>query len=505
MNAYDVARLIEDIADTSSRTEKERLVGHLAASDLGLFVIKWAYDPFITYGVTAAPTESAEGRFEFRASLVEPLLRKLASRELTGMAAEREIGEVMQVLNKDGARLLFLILSKDLKCGIAESTINSAAPGTIPTFAVQRAIPYEPKRLKSGKTYKAEFKLDGNRNTFLAKDGNGGFFTRSGKRVPALDFLVPSVIKAAAYAAQAGSDALKKVLIGDRPGSISSLNFMLDGEAMMGLFEDTGALRRKDTDAIGAELHLYDFMDFHDFDAPGAVGDPLAARRLLLSEFVQLAKKALADTPSPNTIQIVPQFFVNNDDEVQQLFQRARSMTLAAYLARGDAEKEAALLKTTIDKATGKPKVLEGIVIKDMDALYEKRKSAAWMKLKNEETKDLRVTGAYPGEPHTKYENAMGGANVDHEGVTVNVGGGWSDAEREALWAMYQRDLARVAGYDSVDLTPSDYKSLGCELLGRLIEVEYMEVTPDGSLRHPRFVRFRDDKDGEVDNMGLAA
>lgn len=503
MNAYDVARLIEDIAETSSRTEKERLVGHLAASEIGLFVIKWAYDPFITYGITAAPTESAEGRFDFRPSLVEPLLKKLASRELTGLAAEREIGEVMQMLNKDGARLLFLILSKDLKCGIGESTINSAAPGTIPTFSVQRAIAYEPKRLKKGKTYKGEFKLDGNRNTFLAKDGNGGFFTRSGKRVPALDFLVPIVISAAAYAAQAGSDELKKVLIGDRPGSISSLNFMLDGEAMMGLFEDTGALRRKDTDAEGAELHLYDMMSYEDFNAPGAVGEPLMVRRKWLAEFVSLAQQKLAHTAHPDTIQIVPQFFINSDEEVQEHFTRARGVTLATYLARGNADREAELLKILIDKRTKRPVVLEGIVVKEMEALYEKRKSSVWMKVKNEETKDLRITGAYPGEPHTKYEHMMGGATVDHEGVTVNVGGGWSDAEREALWAMYQRDLARIAGHD--DATPAEYKHLGCEFLGRLLEVEFMEVTPDGSLRHPRAVRFRDDKDGEVDNMGIAA
>lgn len=502
MNAYDVARLIEDIADTSSRTEKERLVGHLAASEIGLFVIKWAYDPFITYGVTAAPTESTEGRFDFRPSLVEPLLKKLASRELSGLAAEREIGEVMQMLNKDGARLLFLILSKDLKCGIAESTINSAVPGTIPTFSVQRAITYEPKRFKKGKTYKGEFKLDGNRNTFLVKDNNGGFFTRSGKRVPALDFLVPAVLKAAAWAAHKGSDDLKRVLMGEGSDP-ASLNFMLDGEAMMGLFEDTGALRRKDTDAVGAELHLYDMMSYDDFNTPGAVGQPLTVRRTWLAEFVQLAKAALAGNANPDVIQIVPQFFVNSDEEVQELFQRSRAMTLATYLARGNAEKEAALLKTTIDKATGKPKVLEGIVVKDMDALYEKRKSAVWMKLKNEETKDLRIIGAYPGEPHTKYEAALGGLEVDHEGVVVSVGGGYSDEERFQLWADFTGQPTFRSYKDGDGNEQVQTYEPGVTPVGRLLEVEFMEVTPDGSLRHPRAVRFRDDKDGEVDNMGM--
>lgn len=500
MNAYDVARLIEDIADTPSRTEKERLVGHLAASEIGLFVIKWAYDPFITYGVTPALSEGI-GRFDFRPSLVEPLLKKLASRELTGLAAEREIGEVMQMLNKDGARLLFLILSKDLKCGIAASTINSAAPGTIPVFSVQRAIAYELKRLKPGKTYKGEFKLDGQRNTFLMKDNHGGFFTRSGQRVPALDFMVPVVMQAASYAVSAASPELRNLL--KREGE-DVLNFMLDGEAMMGLFEETGALRRKDVDAIGAELHLYDIQSYDDFNAVGAVGLALSERRKLLQEFVKLAKVALAPTPNADVIQIVPQFFVNNDAEVQELFQRARSMTLAKYLARGDAEKEAELEKTTIDKATGKPKVLEGIVVKDMDALYEKKKSAAWMKLKNEETEDLRITGAYPGEPHTKYAEALGGVEVDFKGVTVNVGGGFSDDERFQLWADFTgkptfRTYKNADGNDQVkEYTPSG------PLVGRLLEVEFMEITPDGSLRHPRAVRFRDDKDGELEERAAA-
>lgn len=34
-----------------------------------------------------------------------------------------------------------------------------------------------------------------------------------------------------------------------------------------------------------------------------------------------------------------------------------------------------------------------------------------------------------------------------------------------------------------------------------MIEVEFHEVTPDGSLRHSRFNRFRDDKQDEPIDM----
>jgi ATP-dependent DNA ligase len=424
------------------------------------------------------------------------------------MAAEREIGEVMGALNEDGQRLLFLILLKDLKCGIAANTINQAMPGLIPVFSVQRAQSYEAKRMK--KTMKGEFKLDGNRNTFLSKDGNGGFFTRTGNRVAPLDFLVPFVIRSAAYAAQKGSEELRKVLIGDREGKLSSLNFMLDGEAMMTLFEETGAFRRKDEDALGAELHLYDIMTYEEFDAPGAVGEPLKVRRVLLAEFVKLAKEVLGNSKGSEAIQIVPQYFVNDDNEVQALFERARSMTLAKYLARGDAEKEKLLLTKTIDKATGKPKVLEGVVIKDPDALYEKKKSHAWMKLKAEETLDLPIIGIYNGQEHSKYENILGGLIVDHKGVEVRVGGGFSDEDREELWKLWELDAAIIevdpkVGFKGRFFDYEGAKNLGAtNLLTRLLEVEFMEVTPDGSLRHPRAIRFRDDKDGEVETKEAA-
>lgn len=503
MDDYQILSVIDDIGATTSRTEKTKLLGLLAADDLGRFILEWTYNPFVTYGITAAPNESnGMTCLPFKISLIKPILTRLASRELTGMAAEREIAEVMSVLSKEGARLLYLILSKDLKCGIAETTINTVVPGLIPVFSVMRAYHYEVGKVKRW-PQKGEYKLDGNRNSFICKDGNGGFFTRSGKRVPALDFMVDDILKTAKKVwSITESDSLKATLSQDGG---ATFNYMLDGEAMMGLFADTGALRRKDVDAVGAELHLYDIMSLPDFDAVGSQGPVLEDRRTALTEFVRVAKDI-----GNAVIQIVPQFFLNDDEAVQAFFEKARAKTLASYLARGDAEREAELLKTTIDKATGKPKVLEGAMIKDPKGLYDKKKSYGWMKMKAEETEDLRIVGVFGGKPDTKYESCLGGVIVDRQGVSVRIGGGFSDEERVELWKLWERDAAALGidpnvGFKGVILTGAEISEHVTELLARLIEVEFHEVTPDGSLRHPRYVRFRDDKDGEVDNDVAAA
>jgi len=127
---------------------------------------------------------------------------------------------------------------------------------------------------------------------------------------------------------------------------------------------------------------------------------------------------------------------------------------------------------------------MEGLIVKIPDAAYAKKKSFDWLKVKTQETEDLRIINAFSGEPHTKYVHCLGGLIVERQGVQVRVGGGFSDHERETIWQLYLTDKQN----------PDNHA-----LIGRLIEVEFHEVTPDGSLRHPRFVRFRDDKDGELE------
>lgn len=494
--SHVIMPMIRAIAAEPGRSEKERMLTLLTDDPLGSWIIRMTYDPFINYGVKPDPAwmKLDEGGRDFRRDEMELLLMQLANRELTGNAASETLKGAFTVLKDDPREILIRILSKDLKCGIGETTILKVSPGLIPVFAVMRAQTFEEGKIKTW-PWKGEYKLDGQRNTFLCRDGFGAFYTRSGKPVPALDFIVPSILKVAHQAV--GTD-LEYVI--QEPES-TRISFMLDGEAMMGLFGDTGALRRKDTKAIGAELHLYDMMSYADFDAVGSVGEPQAKRRENVRKFVDLAKKVLTGAEQ-QMLQVVPQFFVNNDAEAVELFLKSRTKTLASYLARGDKTREEELLLTTIDKATGKPKVLEGVMLKNPKGLYDKKKSTGWLKIKAADSLDLEIVGAFPGEPMTKYADCLGGLVLNHKGVRVRVGGGFSDEERRDIWDLFLKDRAAstfwTADKDAViftGLTNSPQR-----LIGRLGEVEFNEVTPDKSLRHPRWVRFRDDKQGEIED-----
>jgi len=121
----------------------------------------------------------------------------------------------------------------------------------------------------------------------------------------------------------------------------------------------------------------------------------------------------------------------------------------------------------------------EGIMIKDLGAPYECKRSSFWMKWKPTITVDLNIVGFEEG---TGRNAGRLGAIIcegvdDDRRICVNVGSGFSDTLRDEYWASRN------------------------ELLGDVVEVEADAVTQnqDGSysLRFPRFVRFRGFEAGE--------
>ena len=110
----------------------------------------------------------------------------------------------------------------------------------------------------------------------------------------------------------------------------------------------------------------------------------------------------------------------------------------------------------------------EGIMIKDISAPYEFKRDWSVMKYKAFFDVDVRIKGLLEGTG--KHQGKLGSFVIDYKGKEVRVGSGLTDSLREELW------IDRV------------------KHIGRLIEVRYQEETPDGSLRFPTFVCFRNDK-----------
>ena len=110
----------------------------------------------------------------------------------------------------------------------------------------------------------------------------------------------------------------------------------------------------------------------------------------------------------------------------------------------------------------------EGAMVKDLDAPYKFGRGPEVMKLKAFHDVDLKIEKLIEGTG--RHSGKLGSVSVVYNGVDVQVGSGFSDELRRTIW-------------DS----PNDF-------IGRMIEVRYQEETPDGSLRFPTFVCFRNDR-----------
>jgi len=113
----------------------------------------------------------------------------------------------------------------------------------------------------------------------------------------------------------------------------------------------------------------------------------------------------------------------------------------------------------------------EGIIIKNPNSLYESKRSNNWLKFKDKNTIDLRIIGYYEGEEDTHFKGMLGGFIFKYKNNELRCGSGFSEDERSTFWNCKD------------------------ELIGKMVELSYMEATKTGSLRHPVFERFRDDKE----------
>lgn len=233
-------------------------------------------------------------------------------------------------------------------------------------------------------------------------------------------------------------DSLRESLLALRAnvaGAMSTQRVVFDGEVTAGSFNRTvSEVRRKGYQAEDAIFTVFDVLPQDVFRLQSSSGqgtDGYVKRRMRLIGIID---------NSASNVRLNRMYVVRSHSEIAHYYETFR--------------------------ANG----LEGAIVKALDGQYQHKRSFNWMKIKGEETADLEIVDMVEGTG--KYEGMLGALIVDHNGIQVNVGSGLSDAQRASFW--------ESAGDPDVTI------------VGRVAEIEYHEVTPDGSLRHPRFVRFRD-------------
>jgi len=218
---------IRDLEASDSRLHKERVIEKaLLASKLGsanaqcfLFNCYQAYNPYYTFHVKQVPESEGIEHAENPWPVFWGLLEGLRTRSFSGHRARDAILETMKRFDSvEWNNLCRRVITKDLRCGISEKTLNKVLGKTewrIPVFACQLAQDStdQPKKLRGIK--RLECKLDGVRVLAVVQGTDVTLYSRNGKQFANF----PQIV-------QAIEDNRKALTVPNH----TSYSYVLDGE-----------------------------------------------------------------------------------------------------------------------------------------------------------------------------------------------------------------------------------------------------------------------------------
>ena len=425
-------QIINHLNSDNSRLFKESMISSEAANNnINFFKgLNLCLNQMITFGVKQIPLANNNGTGLLWEEF-EILTDKLQSRNLTGNAARDAINVAMNKATIDQWNLWYRrILIKDLRCGVSIKTVNKAAKKyKIPVFEVQLAHDSSkyPEKISGKKLISS--KLDGVRCiSIVYPNGEVVQFSRNGKEL------------------------LNFTKIKDQFSTVaSSLTepYVFDGEVMSSTFQDMMKQVRRKTNvqADDSILYLFDCLPLKDFEQ-GRCNIDQSSRSDYLENWYTINQENI-----PN-INILSQELVDLDSLMgKERFKEINKLAIALGF--------------------------EGIMLKCPTAIYDCKRSFAWLKLKP--VIEVTLTVASLEEGTGKNEGRLGAlvchGTDDDKFITVNVGSGFSDEQRDDYWTNSK------------------------DVIGQLVEIraDVISQNKDGtySLRFPRFRGFRGFSKGE--------
>jgi len=420
--------VIQELAADNSRLVKEAIIKReYVAGNTELFEgFKMALDPMITFGVKKVPTFSGLDGQGLPWKAFKQLADSLANRELAGHDARDAIELALSASTKNQWNDWYrLILIKDLRCGVSEKTVNKIAKNTVPLFECMLAHDGANHEKKIVGKKLLEPKLDGVRVLTIVNVDNktATMYSRNGKILGNFSHI---------------TDAIEKNI------DLFKQSVVLDGEMVSSSFQALmkQVHRKSDVQSEDARLMLFDILSVGEF---------------------KVGKSLLGQKQRSNKLRSMKDIFakIGNIDIIPQT-----EVDLSSYVGELEFKQ---YNKDAIEAG------FEGIMIKDVDAVYESKRSHSWLKMKPfiEVSLSIKAVEEGTGKNVGRLGALVCEGEDDGKKIIVNVGSGFTDAQRTEYW--------------------NDKESM----LGQIVEIRADAATLNQdsddvySLRFPRFLRFR--------------
>jgi len=421
--------ILENLAANPSRNYKIGLLQEHAGNTLLRELVRLALDPFTQFYIRKIPKYEANGDNTLSHAIDQ--LFELSSRLKTGNAGIEHLTQILTSLSPKNAMVIERIIAKDLKCGVSIATANTIWPGLIKEYPVMLCSGYEDKLIEKIKwPAMVQLKMDGMRFNAIVRDNKCEFRTRNGKEINLLGNIEEDFIKLAD-----GSD-----YVFDGELLVIDDNLTLNRQTGNGILNKAVKATISDKEASMVRAVLWDRIPYVYF-TDGYCPTPYLIRWGKLKHYL--------DDLNLSKISLVSSHEVNNIEDTRTLFEE--------YYSKGE----------------------EGIILKDVNAPWENKRSKHQIKFKGELECDLKVVGYEEGTG--KYVGKLGALVCESDDgiIKVKVGSGFNDENRESIKKQ--------------------------DVIGKVVAVKYnariRSKSEDESLFLPIFLEIREDKT-QADSSG---
>lgn len=371
-----ILQILQKLSEHNARIDKDRILRDNKDNTLLREVFRLAYNPHIRFFIQQIPEYHHTSNDLTLGQVLDALEANFASRELTGNSARAALQVYLANIPIDDARVVEMVLGKDLRCGVTGTTANKIWPGLIPEMKVMLADS-DISRIKYPAVVQP--KLDGLRAHITLNNGFCLIQTRNGKIIDDNGFFYPYL-----------ADLMKMGETWDgeivcvRPGTNKFASRQ----------ESNGILNKAIRGTISDEE--ISRMRFNTWD--------IVLKNVPYKDRLRMMKERFDALTYDETV-VFPIFgeVVNHHAEVVMLYDVA--------IERGE----------------------EGVVVKNLDSFWKGTRSKDLCKIKEIQDCDLIITGWEEGTGRNvgRLGNLIG--ETSDGKLRVGVGTGFSDKDRDEL------------------------------------------------------------------------